>query len=730
MDDLKKKFACPPDKYAMYPIIHSGVETAEARIAEWKQQGFGGIVANVGYTLDYPEDVQAWDRLEAGMRAAAREGFTLWIYDEKGYPSGTAGGAVLEAHPEYETTGILAYNYWKTLTGPARYRADTPEGKLFKALLVPLAGEDEPLDITETADAAGTLRFTIPKGGHRLLVLVERRLFDGTHAAHSYSEPRRYLNLLDPKATDAFIQMTHGKYRERIGDLFGKEMKAFFTDEPSLISWNLEHVPYALVSWRGDFPHVFRERYGYGIELALVAVFLNTGNAIVRRRCDFWEFISTELAENFFGRIQQWCRANGVAASGHLLAEEELTAHIFLYGSFYASMRRFDIPGIDQLESEPDKLMSAERLPIGRLAASFADVHGFGEAMSEASDHVSRMNNRQIPFEWIRASMNWHHAQGINIITSYYNFSHLSRQEVQMLNTYTARLGLMLRQGKRDSRVAILYPECAIWSEITPVPEARGGRQTLAAQEISRIFRDISWGLLHRQVDYDYIDETVIQQASVRDGRLTFGNRAYEAVILPGVHVMQVKTARALAAFMEAGGKVAALEKLPCHSREGTAEADGEVRSLFAARMNDPGHLLFSDLPGTLLTPAILAFLPRIMRLSPADIYSVTVGAAGTIVKTGGDVPSPGILSHMRIREDGRRVILLANMTGKAYRGTLTVEGMPDRAMSSEPAAQCTIWDPVDGSVAPCEWTGQEGIADMRGIKVSLGAYAGSLYVI
>lgn len=722
--NLKELFANPPAGYAIYPIVHSNI-TNEKKIEELKKSGFGGLVANVAYNQNYPDNDVDWENFARAAKKAADNGLNLWIYDEKGYPSGTAGGAVLERDPGLETVGLVVYNYWKTLTGPSRYRADTPEGTLFKALLVPLAGNNDPVDITMYADENGTLRFEIPRGGYRLLVFVVRRLFDGTHAAHSYSEPRRYINLLDSRATDKFINVTHEKYKEYTGGLFGSSIKAFFTDEPSLISWNLESMPYAMISWRNDFPEVFKQKYGYEIELALTAVFLNTGNDIIRRRCDFWELISTELANNFFGRIRSWCRENNIMASGHLLAEEELTAHVFLYGSYYASMKMFDIPGIDQLESEPEKLMHTDRLPIGRLAASFADVYGLGEAMTEASDHTSRMGNRQIPYEWIKASMNWHHAQGINIITSYYSFAQLNFQQTKDLNAFVARLGLILRQGRRYSRVAVLYPECSIWSEVTPVPEAKGGRQPQTAVEISRIFREVSWGLLQRQVDFDYIDENVITDGKITDDKLTYGDRSYEALILPGVHVLKLNTARKLSNYMKAGGKVLALGSIPSLSREGCPLADIEIKNIF---VNRPGEseismqrFLFSALPGIMLTTGIIDFLPRTFKLEPKDVFSVSVGAAGTIIKTGNDIPSPWIMSHTRILEDGRKVIFLANMSGKAYSGVLNIAGNYSKD------SDCEIWDPESGTDISAEFQIDGGGLKVR---VELGAYRSLFYII
>jgi len=728
MEDARKDFAEPPREYAIYPIVHNVsalTDPKRAQSARYRRfpdletvrdLGFGGLVVNVDYSSDYPENKGDWRSLADAVGKATDIGFKIWIYDEKGYPSGSAGGAVLDRRPELEAVGLTAYQYWRVLSGPHEYRSDTPNGKLFKALLVPLTGVDVPVDITETADERGTLRFEIPRGAYRLFVLVERDLYDGTHAAHSYSEPRRYINLLDAEATDEFIRVTHEHYKRHLGPHLGKSVQAFFTDEPSLMSWNTQPMPYPLLPWRGDFPDVFRTRYGYEIELALVAVMFGTGAHVVKRRCDFWELVSNDLAENFFGRLQDWCRANDTLATGHLLSEENLLSHLPLYGSAYASLKRFDAPGIDQLNSDPGVLMRTGCIPIARLAASVADVFDRSEVMTEASDHSQREANQLISIGWARASMNWHFALGVNVITSYYNFSPFSPDEVRDLNTYVARLGLMLRRGKRVSRVAVLYPECTLWASVVPTNDARSSGQPAEAQRMARTFYDVSWALLHRQIDFDYIDEDVLNDGDLQDGVLVFGSRRYEAVVLPDARVLRSATARKLADFMDAGGTVLAAGSLPALSRDGD---DEQVRETFAQCLaKGDASLVSFETTGPDLPLRALSALPRTVRLTSEHALRGAISASGGLPSN--DAPaegaSDGILAH--VRKDGDDLIVfVANMAGSPWSGFIHIAD----------AESCEMWDPADGTIAACG----EAEPDDAGLRIkgTLDAYEGRFYV-
>ena len=677
VEKIKEILQNPPREHGIYPIIHSGIKNAEKFLDYAERYGFAGAVVNVDYTREFPDDEGEWAILDRGSRLLIEKGLKVWLYDEKGYPSGTAGGAVLERHPEYESVGLVCYQYWKTLNGPAPFRSDTPEGTLFKALLVPLTGGPE-IDITPTANERGTLYFDVPEGAYRLVVLVIRRLFDGTHAAHSYSEPRRYIDVFNRNATRAFIEVTHEKYKAVLGDEFGRGVRAFFTDEPSLIGWGIPKITYPYISWSPHFPEAFKKRYGYEIEKAVIAVLgMPCENSVVKR-CDFWEFTASQLAENFFGEIQKWCRENGVPLSGHLLCEENLLQHVFCYGSYYKSCQRLDWPGIDQLESEPDKLMNEQIIPIGRLAASIADVFGRGETFTEASDHTSIHYNRLVPLEWIRASINWHLAMGINNFTSYYNLARYPAEELQALNRYTAKVGSLLRLGERYSRVAVLYPEHAMWATFVVNDRPHSSGQSPEAEAVHQTFAKVSWDLLHRQVDFDYIDEEIIKAADIVDGRLCFRTRRYECIILPGAFIISEATASKLNAFIAHGGTVVCAGEPPRISRE-----TGGSLSLTGY------HPLHAPGAGT---SAYAKILPRTILVVPADLRSVMSGYEGSMAAEANEVVSKNILTHTRIW-DGKLLVFACNMGALPYDGVIKIEGN----------GACKRIDPMTNGIEDCE---------------------------
>ena len=653
-EKLERALKSPDRRYAVYQIIHDGAaipEKAEYYDGRW----FGGVVGNLQYTRDFPDDEAAWKAIEAGMREYIRRGMHTWIYDESGYPSGTGGGYVTEYNPQFVAKGLYCYDYWRVITGPGAYRADVPGDKLWKAVLISVDGGD-PIDVTCGLNERGTLYINVPCGRYYLFMMSIRRLFDGTHATESYSEPRNYISLADRAAAKSFIECTHERYKARLSDEFGRGILATFTDEPSLISWNIRTGVFPILPWLDSYPDDFEKKYGYPFVNACVAVVLNRGECTVKRRCDFWEFIADGVAEGYFAEIEDWCHKNNLKSSGHMLEEERLQAHVYNYGSFFRSMRHFDWPGIDQLNTEPSVLMNDTHVPIARFVASFADINGEHEVFTEFSDHSVRERGARAGIECYYGSVNWHLAMGVNNFTSYYSWDGITKEETADFNRYTARSGYILRQGIRDSRVAVFYPEAAMWAAYTPSTAARAVDSSEKMLSVERAFAKVSWDLLHRQIDFDYIDSRILAAGEIKNGKLCYGDRTYSAVVLPCARVLEAAAMEKLLDIESSGIAVFFCGEIPEICRESGDRTQlceriaNEVKngSMFASETADFGRLIDEKLPD---------------KCRPVSVSS----DKGTYW--------PMLLSHSRVTGDGMRIVYIANMANEDFGGTVRAEG-------------------------------------------------------
>lgn len=133
---LAERFANPPAESRILKIIHNWPDDSKAQdnlISKLSDAGFGGVVCNVSFDK-YLESEKKWVAFVRAVKAANKMGMSLWLYDEKGYPSGTAGGLTMRDHPEWEARGLLIAD--KECEGGV-VNLDLPPGKLIMAIAYP-----------------------------------------------------------------------------------------------------------------------------------------------------------------------------------------------------------------------------------------------------------------------------------------------------------------------------------------------------------------------------------------------------------------------------------------------------------------------------------------------------------------------------------------------------------------------------------------------------------------
>jgi hypothetical protein len=361
-----------PDMYMKNPGTLEGAEGIGERLDLLRAMGVGGIVTNAG-ARQYLMNAKQWEILRIGIEEIRKRNMPLWLYDENGYPSGTAGGIVTRSNPELAAQGVACYT--KTVKGPAAVRFDQPESCRSFVWAGVFRDKDTVEDLCAQVSPRGTLFWDAPEGEWTVVYLARRYMYEGTHAAGNVHEFKQYINVLDPRATDAFIRVTHERYLREMSAESWKSVRAIFTDEPSFMSSYVGPIPAHLegkiatldkplfedrppaVAWVEDLPERFEKRWGYDLRPRLWHLFFSDSPEACVTRQNYYELITERYADAYFGQIQDWCRAHGIAASGHVLGEENLLGHALFQGSLLAVLRRMDLPGVDMLESEPPQMM-------------------------------------------------------------------------------------------------------------------------------------------------------------------------------------------------------------------------------------------------------------------------------------------------------------------------------------------------------------------------------------
>ena len=675
---LAERFADPPAATRILKIVHAQPASAEGRRSlrtMLMAQGFGGMVSNLSFRGGYVENEDNWSAFVDGMKGARDAGMCLWLYDERGYPSGTAGGITLRGHPEWQARGLLIAD---ASTDGEPVALDLPPGRLVRASAFPV--NDGGIDVPHAVDLTGAihdgkLEWRPPAGSWRVMAITESYIHENTHAALNLHDTRPYINLLMPEPTQRFLEVTHDRYAARLGDDLGRWFVSTFTDEPSLMSRFMRPMPYRVLPWAPNLPGEFEKRRGYALG-RVVPLLIADGPNAAKARYDFWLTIGELVSENFFGQIQDWCRRHKLASGGHLLLEERIVDHVAFYGDFFRCVRHTDAPSIDCLTSIPSHVPWR----IARMIGSIADLNGNRVTMSETSDHVQRYRRpedkrpvRIVTEDEIRGTCNRLILNGINTITSYYGFGGLSTVQLRGLNEWVGRCCTMLKGGCQVTDLAVVYPVESIWPRFEPARS--GATDSASAMQVQRVFDRVSEILYTNRRDFTYIDCAALANARVEAGALVHGKLSWRVVILPCADTLPLDLWEKLARFWGQGGVIVSVAARPRNSE--TEFPSPRVTAL-------AGQIFSSSERAEVRTNSaggVGVYLPEgAEALLPVALDGLIEPDVGTAARR-----SPIRVAHRRV--DGHEVYFLINDSGRPCRDTVSVAA----------EGQGELWDPATG---------------------------------
>ena len=512
----------PGSKLRPMQIVHGLApnQASQAGLTVFKDLGLGGIVCNVSFDR-YLQSEENWNTLAQAVKICSQLGLRVWIYDEDGYPSGSAGGLVLKKNPDHEALS-LTYDF----------------------------ARPEPFAL--------------------------RPAYEHTHASNNYGAARRYPNLIDDEAIKSFVEITHQAYRQRLSEYFGNTIEAFFTDEPSLIAVNIGALPesvrksvrvvdpldetfppLACVPWVPDLPQLYQQRYGEDINASRRSLFLGDKQEDRKVRRQFWALISDLVAQRYFGRLQEWAAEHNVASSGHALWEEMPLHHVPLYGNALKGLLRMDIPGLDMLSSDPQAVIYSGWM-TAILPASAALFNGGRKIMTEVSDFSQIMaDGKAVSLEHMQATAAWQAALGVTEFTLYYDYSKRPAEEYRSYCEYVGRLNAVLRDAQPTCRVLLYYPIYDLWSEYLPIPgKLTVESQSARAQMLVSSFMELGQQMVRRQVAFALADHELLSRADVRGSQLNVRGHRFGAIVLPAGAILPETAMEKIEQFKSNGGIV------------------------------------------------------------------------------------------------------------------------------------------------------------------------------
>lgn len=693
------RFASPSGDARILRIIHNWPDAPAAQdqlMDRLLAQGFGGVVCNVSFD-QYMESTNHWEAFRRACETAHARGMSMWLYDEKGYPSGIAGGQTLRGHPEWQAQGLLIA---EERTDGQEVTLTLPPGQLLLLEAYPvLQGR---VDVTQRINLSqgarnGTLQWRPPPGSWQVLGITIAPLHEGTHADNNLFSKEHYLNLMSGAATRRFIEVTHEQYLHQLPRPLGEYFQATFTDEPSLMSLFLRPMPYRVLPWSAELPVAFEQRHGRALSPLLPRLLYDASGVGARIRYDFWATVGTLTANHFFGQIQQWCQAHNIPSGGHLLMEESMVGQVPLYGDFMGCMRRLDAPGIDCLTSVPSEV----QWRIARVASSVAELENRSLVMSETSDHVQRYRGsgdkrpvRTVTEEEIRGTVNRLMVAGINSITSYYSFADLDDAALRRLNEWVGRVAGMLRGGHQVADIAVLHPVNSLWSRYVPARHLSGSAPGCMQRE--HLFNAATDLLYAHQRDFTVIDATALENSKAGDGELAHGQLRWRCLVLPGADTLPSPAWKTIKRFLNSGGVVIALGAAPANTAQSFPARDVQAwgESAFGADHTMPVVRSFRS-------GGVAIYLPTGFENLLPSVLDQVLEKEFTIM--GGNAPLRVTHRHMH----GSEVFFIINDSPTPWNGSVCLKG----------SQKVREWNPATGTVTTRE--------PQPTMELSLGAFGG-----
>lgn len=455
-----------------------------------------------------PEYLEVYRRACEDAKAL---GISCWLYDEGGWPSGGAAGLVMDSDPE-------------------------------KRFAPRELGNDDP--------KSNDLRLRVGGYGKRC----------GRES---------YPSMIEPGATERFLEITHEAYRRVLGDAFGKSIRLTFTDEPE------PHEGRAgrWLAVSSDFEEEFRRRKGYAfssVAADLRSLSTPWSDGLARHRIDYMDVLSDLFVERYVLPVRAWCRKNGLLSSGHFCGDEGPTVprNIRCSGALLRNLRGEDAPGVDVIWRQLYPRCSSHpgdegRQPeIPRYAASAARQNGSRYVLSESLG----VYGNAIPPALLKWICDYQLVRGVNrFVFGYYYYAtrgawmHYLEPTLGPVqpwwdfmppfHRYLGNVGAFLAAGRPSVEIAVYYDQRGFWA---------GGPDSVYAVTMHDL---VTRGLDSRPCDYDFVDDELIAASKGLDrGELTVGKARYRTLFVPSSKWMTPEAKAALARFRAAGGCILGAE--------------------------------------------------------------------------------------------------------------------------------------------------------------------------
>lgn len=391
-----------------------------------------------------------------------------------------------------------------------------------------------------------------------------------------------------------------------------------------------ETPPYAVFSdsleaygadWTPALPEEFLKRRGYDLLPHLPELVAGGSPLADQVRHDYGRTLTELVNENYVAQIEDWARAHHTRFRSQTYGDPAVS---------FSSQRLVDLP-----EGEGPQWRTFSTL---RWATSANHVYGnrvsSGESFTWLHSPVFRATSLDM-----KAEANIDFIMGENqfiyhgwpysppqagdpgwslYAAAVFNNHNPWHPVMPSVDLYVARLSYLLRQGEPANQVALLLPTDDAWASFSP------GQVSVTGAMATLIPADLTAAILSAGYNFDFIDADAIDRLGVR----------HAVLVIPPTVRIPVETLRKIADWVDAGGNVLAVGRVPSMDSESKTppEVTALLQRVFHSGNAVPQPMQIAEALHRIAKPDFeltdpasrdsIGFIRR--RLPDADIYFVT----------------------------------------------------------------------------------------------------------
>lgn len=680
----KAAFKNPSKQFMPMPFWHMNGDLNDNEIVrqmkDAKRMNFSGLAILPMYNMT-PEFLSDpyFEKYQLILETAKKMDMNIILYDDTGFPSGTAGGKIERDFPQHVRKSLEKIEI--EIKQRPFFKSFVPQGNLMAAVAMEMNSKER-IDLAPFI-VNKLLTWHVPKKGDWRV-----QFYMCTPA--TFWKNYMPVDAMDPEAVNQFINLTYDEYAKRFSAYFKNTIQLTFFDDVGFLRRER--------TWTGKFNEKFKEVNGFSPTLYYPALWYNIGLETEAARVAFFNTRSELLAEGYPKQVKDWTEKYGLKNTGHPPGNYGIQP-VDMHGDIFKFFRYTDYPLTDAIIDyghgrDGFKLISSAADYYDRPIVSTEVFGAFKESIVDEAmlyrttvELFVRGVNFTVPHGM------WYNPENVGIPPLISAESEKLAPVLPNYSNYIGRSCYMLQGGRKVSEIAILYPIESLQAGYyfdAPENNVRAGHWAYPEADYQEI-----GSMLTNEIRQDFTfvhpEFLITHKYTIEDKTLKLNNETnhqeYKLMIIPGSKVISVKVLQKIKQFYGQGGKVIATTLLPSKSSEFGKDQQVVtlINDLFGKGVSEKGHIQTNKKGGKAV------FIVNPSKENLQKIIEGFLPNPSVYFKDNPTITSElGLFSFLHKVKDGKNIYYFANSSDQEITTTIYLKGN----------MQLENWNPKNGAIS------------------------------